>query len=99
MLTVKSLSRLPAAKRVLGQVVVPEWATHAAVVTGAESLEDIETFERMVNAVAAQRHEDRYDAWQLGIRDSRERVLVWWFKKSDAEPTLLSQSALFALTR
>jgi hypothetical protein len=99
MLTVKSLPAALSPRRLFGQIAVPEWATHIALITGAESLDNMETFERMVSAVASQRQEDVFDAWQLGIKDSRERVVVCWFRKSDADPTVLSQSTLFALTR
>lgn len=99
MLTVRSLPQCVSAPRFFGQVAAPEWATHVALITGAESLDNIETFERMVAAVASERHEEVFDAWQLGIKGSRERVVVCWFRKSDADATVLSQSALFALTR
>ncbi|MCK7502289.1 MAG: hypothetical protein MZW92_79750 [Comamonadaceae bacterium] len=52
----------------------------------------------MVAAVAGQKKEETYDAWELGISQSRERVVVWWFKKSDAAATVINQSSIFPFT-
>jgi hypothetical protein len=96
MLTVKALPETLSTQRQFGHAAVPEWATHAALITGAESLDNIELFERMVATVSSQKKEETFDAWELGItNNSRDRVVVWWFRKSDADPTVISRSSIF----
>jgi hypothetical protein len=95
MLTVKALPETLSAQRRFGHAAVPEWATHVALITGAESLDNLELFERMVASVSSQKKEETFDAWELGIANSRERVVVWWFRKSDADPTVISRSSIF----
>ncbi len=95
MLTVKALPETLSTQRHFGHASVPEWATHAALITGAESLDNIELFEHMVATVSSRKKEETFDAWELGISNSRERVVVWWFRKSDADPTVISSSSIF----
>jgi hypothetical protein len=98
MMTIKALPETVSTDRVFGKTTVPPWATHIALITGAESMDNLELFERMVAAVAGQKKEETYDAWELGISQSRERVVVWWFKKSDAAATVINQSSIFPFT-
>lgn len=95
MLTVKALAETLASQRRFGHATVPDWATHLAIITGAESLDNIELFERMVATVSSQKKEETFDAWELGIGNSRERVVAWWFRKSDADPTVISRSSIY----
>lgn len=95
MLTVKALGETLSAQRRFGHAAVPDWATHVAIITGAEPLDNLEMFERMIAAVSARKKEETFDAWELGIGNSRERVVAWWFRKSDADPTVVSRSGIF----